>query len=206
MFSKERKRAFIAKVVPPLGYVLIRLLHLTCKKRYVVSEKLPQENFIVAFWHGELLFQPFLYRKIKKPKITVMISDHFDGELIAKTISYFGFETIRGSSSKGAARVLLNALKMIEKGYEVAITPDGPRGPRHSVADGIVALAKKSKKPIVVFRTKCLSSWKLKSWDRFEIPKPFSTIEQIARDPFYIDDMEFEDARALIKEEMLKDG
>ena len=175
-------------------------------RSYTLPSTLPKSNFIIAFWHGELLFQPFLYKRIKKPKIAVMISDHFDGELIAKTISYFGFETIRGSSSRGAARVLLSALKKLEEGYEVAITPDGPRGPRHSIADGIVAIAKKSERPIVVFRTKCSASWRLKSWDRFEIPKPFSKVEHIARDPIYVSDMELKEAREFIKKEMLSDG
>ncbi|MFW6308353.1 MAG: lysophospholipid acyltransferase family protein [Campylobacterales bacterium] len=202
MLSKEKKRVLISKVVPPIAYLLIRLLAFTNRKIFHIK-KIPKESFIIAFWHGELLMQPLLYRKMKKPKISVMISEHFDGEIIAKTIGYFGFETLRGSSSKGATRLLIQSIKKLKCGYEVAITPDGPRGPRHSVADGIIALAQKTKKPIVVFRSRPTKSWRLKSWDRFEIPKPFGTIEFFAQEPFFVHDMEFEEAREYIKKRML---
>jgi len=202
MMTKERKQKILSFILPPLAYLLIRALHLSCKKVYHIPDDIPQENYIISFWHGEILMQPFLYKKLKKPKIAVMISEHFDGELIAKTISYFGFETIRGSSSKGATRVLIKALKKLEEGYEVAITPDGPRGPRFSVADGIVVMSQKSDKPIVVFRTKCSRSWSLKSWDRFEIPKPFSTIEHFALSPFFLKDMSIKEAKELVKTRM----
>lgn len=203
MLSKETKRALLKKVIPFVGFVLVRLLALTNRNVFHIPNNLPKENFIIAFWHGELLMQPLLYRKIKKPKIVVMISEHFDGELIAKTIGYFGFDTVRGSSSKGAAKLLIQSLRKLKEGYEVAITPDGPRGPRHSVADGIIALAQKSGKPIVIFRTRPSRCWQLKSWDKFEIPKPFGKIEYFALPPLDISGLEFEEARALIKDRML---
>jgi len=139
----------------------------------------------------------------KLPRIGVMISDHFDGELIARTIGYFGFTTLRGSSSKRAASVLLEAIRKMKAGFDVAITPDGPRGPRHSVADGIVAIAQKMDSAIVVQHVRPSKYWQLRSWDRFIIPKPFSQIDLIAMEPFKVTGMDREDAKILIKKKML---
>lgn len=206
ILSKEKKRALIKTILPPVGNLVIRLLKLTCTNRFHLPENLPENTFIVAFWHGELLMQPFTYRKIRKrPKIKVLISEHFDGEIITRIISYFGFETLRGSSSKGAKRMLIGALKSLDEGYDLAITPDGPRGPRHSVADGIVAIARKKKAQIIVFRSRASRCWNLNSWDKFVIPKPFSVIDYYALEPFRVDGMEFEEAREYIKKKMLED-
>jgi len=135
-----------------------------------------------------------------------MISEHFDGEIIAKIISFFGFSSIRGSSSKGGARVLIEAIKTAKGGEDIAITPDGPRGPRHSVADGIVALSQKTGAKIVVFNYQASRSWQLKSWDKFVVPKPFSKISFFADKVVDISGLEPEKAKELIREQMLKDA
>lgn len=194
-------------ILPFLGYCITRLLFWSCKKRFVVSEKISKESsFVVAFWHGELLLQPFLYRQIRaKPRISVMISDHFDGEIIARMIGFFGFKTLRGSSSKGAKRVLLGAIRELEGGGDIAITPDGPRGPYHSVADGIVMISQKTERPIVVFRAFFEEAWQLKSWDKFFIPKPFSRVTLIARDPFDLSGLSLEEAKTLIYAKMTEE-
>jgi lysophospholipid acyltransferase (LPLAT)-like uncharacterized protein len=205
--SKERKRKILSAIIPPLANLLIRLIYLTCKKEFHLASAYPNEPFIVAFWHGELLFQPFLYKKIRgKHKISVMISEHFDGEIIAKIISHFGFSSIRGSSSKGGARVLIEAIKTSKEGEDIAITPDGPRGPRHSVADGIVALSQKTGARIVVFNCQASNFWQLKSWDRFVIAKPFSKISFFADKVIDISGLTQEEAKELIREQMLKDA
>lgn len=207
ILSKERKRRILSVVIPPLANLLIRLIYLTCKKEFKLAPSYPSEPFIVAFWHGELLMQPFLYKKIRgRHKISVMISEHFDGEIIAKIISYFGFSSIRGSSSKGGARVLIEAIKTSKDGEDIAITPDGPRGPRHSVADGIVALAQKTKARIVVFNYSCDNCWQLKSWDKFIIPKPFSKISFFADKVIDVSGLAPEEAKKIIWEQMLKDA
>ncbi len=203
--SKEFKRRLLASIVPSLGALLIRVIYATCKKVYKTPHELPKEPFIVAFWHGELLMQPYLYRKVRKDhKIAVMISEHFDGELIAKTVERFGIEAVRGSTKKGAARVLLAAIKKMREGYDVAITPDGPRGPRHSVADGIAALSLKMDAYIVPFGYRAKSCWRLNSWDRFVIPKPFTTLEFFVGEPFKIGSMDKESAKDYIKKRMLQ--
>ncbi|BCD68582.1 Kdo2-lipid IVA 3' secondary acyltransferase [Nitratiruptor sp. YY09-18] len=183
----------------------MRLLYATCKKEFKIEGGIPQEPCIIAFWHGELLMHPFLYQKLRpNHKIAAMISEHFDGELIARTIAYFGFDAIRGSSRKGGAKALIAAFRKIKEGYDIAITPDGPRGPRHSVAPGIVALAKKSNAPIVIFHYEASKCWQLKSWDRFIIPKPFSKITFFVKKPFKINSFDDNKAKAFIQEKMLQ--
>ena len=198
------KRRILLAILPPLGALLIRILFLTCKKRYHLRS-LPDEPIIISFWHGNLLMQPFLYRKARpKRRAWVMISEHFDGELIARVISFFGFGAVRGSPKKGGAKALIAALRKLKEGDDIAITPDGPRGPIYSVAPGIVAMARKSGAPIVPFAFKTERFWRLKSWDRFVIPKPFSTIDFYIGEPIDIDGMSDEEAKAFIKDQMLQ--
>lgn len=197
------KRKLLAWVLPPVGFILILLLRLSCRIRIDASKDLSSSPFIVAFWHGELLFQPFLYRKIRgSHPIAVMISEHFDGEIIARIIAFFGFETVRGSGRKNGVKALLAAIKKLESGYDIAITPDGPKGPRHSVADGIVAMAQKKSVPVVAFHIEASRYWRLKSWDGFIIPKPFSSITLYAGEPFLLDGMEMDAAKALVHERL----
>ncbi|WP_281951474.1 lysophospholipid acyltransferase family protein [Nitrosophilus kaiyonis] len=203
--KKETKRKILSFILPPIGAFLIRAIYLTCKKEYKLPKNIPNEPFIVAFWHGNLLMQPYLYKKIRKNhKIAVMISEHFDGEIIAKTIKSFGFESIRGSTKKGAAKVLLQAIRKLKDGYDIAITPDGPRGPIFSIADGIVAISQKQDVYIIPFYYKASKFWQLKSWDRFIIPKPFSKLTFIAKEPFKVTDMDKESAKNFIKTQMIQ--
>jgi len=203
--NKEKKRKILSAIIPPIGALLIRLIYLTCKKEFKIPSSLPKEPFIVAFWHGNLLMQPYLYKKVRKNhKIAVMISEHFDGEIIAKIVKKFGIESVRGSTKKGAAKVLLQAIRKLREGYDIAITPDGPRGPIKSVADGIVAISQKEDVYIVVFSYEASSFWELKSWDRFMIPKPFSKLTFKVKEPFKVTGMEKESAKNFIKMQMIQ--
>lgn len=158
----------------------------------------------MACWHGELLMIPYAYKKYRKtPNVKLIISDHFDGTLIAKTLSYFGFGTIRGSSTRNAARALLGAIKELKNGCDLGITPDGPKGPRHEVADGIVIMAHKAKVKIVVVEIKPSSYWQLKSWDKFVIPKPFGLISYYISDMIDVSEMDLAEAKELIQERLL---
>ena len=150
--------------------------------------------------------QPFLYKKLRDKKIYAMISVHSDGEAISKLIKFFKLNSIRGSSRKGGAKVLLLAIKKLREGFDIALTPDGPKGPRHSVADGIVAMAKKSNVKIVTFNYRADRYWQLGSWDRFIIPKPFSTIEFFASEPFSINHLSDEEAKIYIRERLLENA
>lgn len=203
LLTKENKRKLLTFLVPPILYVLIRIIFFTVKKRFHLPKEVPSEPIMVALWHGKLLFAPLIYTKFRKNvKIGVIISDHFDGEVIAKTMGFFGFETIRGSSSKGGIKALKESFRRIGEGYDIAITPDGPRGPYQSLADGIVSISQKKKLRIVAINYEASSFWELKSWDKFVIPKPFSTVNFYASEPFSIEGLEKEEAKNMIKEKL----
>jgi lysophospholipid acyltransferase (LPLAT)-like uncharacterized protein len=108
--------------------------------------------------------------------VPVVISEHRDGEIIARIVERFGFTTIRGSTTRGAARALLGIVRELEAGSEVAVTPDGPRGPARKFASGALVAAQRVGVPIVCIGVSASRAWRLKSWDSFMIPKPFSRV------------------------------
>lgn len=186
-------------IIPPIGALLIRLIFLLSKKKYHIPQTIPSEPVIFVFWHGNLLMLIFMYRYLRQNgHLKLMISEHFDGELIAKIIERFGSATIRGSSKRGGAKALMQGLKSLSEGGDVGITPDGPKGPRHSVSDGTVYMAQKKRAQIIGLT--CIPSryWEVSSWDKFVIPKPFGTLEFHATEPFSIDGFMVEDAKVII--------
>ncbi len=202
---KKLSRSLALFIVPALGAFLIRFLYFTNKKVFEAPKDLGEKNFIMACWHGELLMIPYAYLRYRKtPHVKLLISEHFDGNLIAKTLSFFGFETIRGSSTRGGVKALMQSIKELRVGYDLGITPDGPKGPRHKVSDGIIHMAQKAKIPVVLVEIHPQKYWQLRSWDRFVIPKPFGTIRYYISEPITIDGMEFEEARALIQKGLLQ--
>ena len=202
---KKLSRVLALYLVPFIGSMLIRVIYLTNKKEFIAPDTLSDDPFIMACWHGELLMIPYAYNKYKKqPNVKLLISDHFDGSLIAKTLGYFGFGTIRGSSTRNAARALLAAIKELKSGSDLGITPDGPKGPRHEVADGIVVMAQKAKFKVVLVEIKPTSFWQLKSWDKFVIPKPFGLIRYYISDMIDVEGMDLSDAKLLIQKGLLK--
>lgn len=212
MAKENFKKRILAKIVPLLIVGIIRFLVLLTRFEFQISRQCLQkleknEPFVVVFWHGELLFQPLLFQKFAKDKkIWVLISKHFDGEIISNAVHYFGIQSLRGSSSKGGIKALQHAIEKIKQNDYVAITPDGPRGPYHSVADGVVLLAQKTQVPVVVVRIIYHNAWECKSWDKFKIPKPFSKVKFIIKEPFLLESMELEAARNCVKEKMEEDG
>lgn len=149
--------------------------------------------------------QPYNYKGWRKdPHAVVMISDHFDGQLIAKTMEYFDMGTVRGSTRSGAAKALIQAIRKVKEGYDLGITPDGPKGPKFSVTEGIVAVAQKLDRPIIV--QNCVPSryWQLNSWDNFMIPKPFCHLEFYASEPFKVTDLSMEEAKQLVHDKLME--
>ena len=199
------KLFLVTRVVPFIMQLIVRFVYLTSKKVFHHPSSLNKEDsHIVAFWHGELLMQPFNYQYLKPSgKVSAMISEHKDGEAITKTVEYLGIHSLRGSSSRGGVKALISAIKEVKGGDDIAITPDGPRGPRHSVADGIVAISKKTNAKILVFNCKPTKYWQFNSWDKFIVPKPFGTLEFFIQEPLDISELEMEEAKELIKEKML---
>ena len=119
--------------------------------------------------------------------IVVLTSKSFDGEYIARFLTKFGFGTVRGSSSRGGVRGMVEMIRLIKAGLPMAFTVDGPRGPRYEVKSGPVILAKKTGNPIVPFVIECERAWRVKSWDRLQIPKPFSLARVFYTEPVHVD-------------------
>ena len=202
--KKRILRALALVVVPFVGMLLMRFIYNTNRKVFHLPQNIPTEPVVFAFWHGDLLMQPYLYYQFRKvPKANVLISDHFDGSLISKTMEYFKLGTIAGSSNRNAAKVLIQAIKTLKDGYDIGITPDGPKGPRYSVSDGIIVMAQKTGAKVIIYNCRPSKYWQLNSWDRFVIPKPFGILEFFASEPIDLSGMELEAARTLIQERLM---
>lgn len=203
---KDRIKHYVVTVIVPfILQIIVRIIYLTSKKRFHHSNINQDETYVVAFWHGDLLMQPFNYQKLKSSgEVRAMISEHKDGEAIRKTVEYLGIGSIAGSSSRGGAKALITAIKSLKKDIDVAITPDGPRGPIYSVADGIVAISQKTGAKILPFSSKPSKYWQMRSWDKFIVPKPFCEIDFYVGEPFDVDGLEMEEAKGFILKKMME--
>lgn len=142
-----------------------------------------QERFLYAFWHEGLLGPMKLQAPIK-----MLISLHADGELIAQVAGWLGFGTIRGSTSKGGCQALLEMIRTQDEAVHLGITPDGPRGPRRVLQRGAVLVAASTGLPIVPVGVAYSRCWRFKSWDRFGVPYPFSTLVGVVGVPIKVPD------------------
>jgi len=161
-------------VAEKLGPALVRFLCGTQRWHEVMDEQTRErlerdEPVIYAFWHGGLL--PLVYTH-RHRGIVVLVSQNKDGELITRVLVRLGFDVVRGSSSRGGREALRELLALAKKGRSLGISPDGPRGPRREVQDGVIVLAALSGLPILPLAACARRFWQLRSWDRFEIPKP----------------------------------
>ena len=166
-----RIKSLIAQI---FNYFLINSIKIISDCSYgerheIVREKGP---VILSLWHSDFLSSLYFYRY--NMNIAVMASLSKDGDLITKSLDSLGYQTIRGSSSRGGARVLLEAVKKIKEGVTVAFTVDGPKGPAREVKPGIIKLAQKTGIPIVPLSVAYQNAIKLHSWDQTRIPLPFS--------------------------------
>ncbi|MFP5355257.1 MAG: lysophospholipid acyltransferase family protein, partial [Gemmatimonadota bacterium] len=161
-----------------LGGAIVRLLGSTWRMSTRNAEALETVRaggapMVIVLWHGELL--PILWQH-RGQGVSVLISTHADGEIIARICEALGCRTVRGSSSRGGARALLELVRELEAGHEVAVTPDGPRGPRREFAPGAVVAAMRAGVPVIAFGATVDRAWRLRWWDRFVIPKPFARV------------------------------
>lgn len=167
----------VRRVLCWLGAQYIRLVHATGRWS-VVRGDIPQalwergEPFILCFWHGRLLMMPYCWNR--RVAIHMLISQHRDGLIIARTVGHFGIRTIAGSSKRGGAGALRAMLKALQAGECVGITPDGPRGPRMRASEGIVSVARLAGVPIVPATFAVDRRHVLGSWDRFVVALPFA--------------------------------
>ena len=160
-----------------LGPFLILLYGLTWRVRWDGVKNLKDarqvsDKVMFAFWHSRLLGLCYTHRF---RNIGIMVSKSFDGEWIARIVTHLGYRVFRGSASKDGVPALLQMLKSKSIG-DLSLTVDGPRGPAEKVKPGTISLASKGKLPIVPITYMATGAWRLKSWDRFMVPKPFSVV------------------------------
>jgi lysophospholipid acyltransferase (LPLAT)-like uncharacterized protein len=172
-----------------LGAILIRLWigTLALRQRTMGQPCLPhdphlQGRHIYVFWHENILVPCHTYRNLN---IEVLISEHADGEMIAQVCKHIGYGTIRGSKTRGGMKALREMLRAAE-GSHLAVMPDGPRGPRRHVELGLIYLAARSGLPIVLVGVGHDRPWRLRTWDRFCLPRPFSRTFVLASEPITI--------------------
>jgi lysophospholipid acyltransferase (LPLAT)-like uncharacterized protein len=202
---KKFKKNFSIAVVPFFLQLIVRFIYFTNKKVYHYPTNMDNENFILSLWHGDLITQPLNYKSFKKNGIVkVIVSEHSDGEIIRRTVESLGIGSLSGSSTRGGAKALLGAIKALQNGVDIAITPDGPKGPKHSIADGIVMIAQKTNARVACFGSKSSKYWQFNSWDDFTIPKPFGTIDLYVGEPFSLEGLSLEEAKEKIKINMEK--
>ncbi len=153
---------------------------------------------------------PFCYikKQDKTRTVCVMTSPHFDGQLIGKIFQKMtGGISVEGSSSKDGAKALMKSIRVLKKpNFDMAISPDGPRGPRHSVAPGVVMLSQRLNIPIVTINTRSSSNWKFNTWDKMFLPKPFSKIDFYLSEPFYLDGLDIEQASKKVKDKLMENA
>ena len=134
---------------------------------------------IYLLWHSRFLIVPYAWRKLTQGRRTTVIltSASKDGDMVARAMAAFGLGAVRGSSSRRGVAALVGLRRALQQGSDVCITPDGPKGPRYQVQPGFIALVQATGAPVVPVHIRFHSAWRLPTWDRFVIPKPFSRVE-----------------------------
>lgn len=140
-------------------------------------------GFACMLWHETLL--PLLWHH-RDAKAVIVVSQARDGQYLADFAESIGYRLVRGSSSRGAVGALLAAVRELEGRHIVALTPDGPRGPRRDLKSGVLAAAQRAGVPVIPVYAEARSAWRLDSWDRFVIPKPFAKIRVAYGRPLHI--------------------
>lgn len=163
-------------------------------------------GFTWVLWHGRMLM-PIFHRR--NCGCIAMVSEHQDGELIARIIHKIGYDTSRGSSTRGGARAFVEMVKKLREGGEGAMLPDGPKGPRHCFKPGTMLLAQRAQIPMLHITFGSYPAWTFRSWDRFTVPKPFSKTILLISEPIWVDKglkgAEFEALRRKVENRMIKE-
>jgi lysophospholipid acyltransferase (LPLAT)-like uncharacterized protein len=195
-----------------IGFWLLRIWERTL--RYEVDDragllaKQASESGIGAVWHNRLLIMPLVLKRFFPHRQgAALISASRDGGWIAALVQRIGFDVVRGSSSRQGAIAMLQLSDVLAGGRDVVITPDGPRGPVYVLGPGIVLLAQKSGAVVFPLHLEYSSCWRMKSWDRFILPRPFSKVRVILGPPHQVattsSEQEFEMERLRLQNAMM---
>jgi lysophospholipid acyltransferase (LPLAT)-like uncharacterized protein len=183
--DKEDGLSWRSRALLLLGTGALRILGRTWRFQVINPQAInnlraAKRAFIFSLWHGQLL--PLLWHH-REEGVVLLISEHKDGEMIARAAESLGYALVRGSTTRGGDRALISVIRELQAGREVAITPDGPRGPAKKYAPGALIAAQRSGAAILPVVAVADKAWRLRSWDQFMIPKPFARVTVAYGDP-----------------------
>ncbi len=210
--EKLKIEGWLARWLIAFGFRLLQLWTRTL--RYEIHDcaglvgKPVTENYIGALWHNRLLIFPLVLRRFFPQRHgAALISASRDGDLLADAIHRFGYDVVRGSSSRLGASAIRQLTEVLASGRDVVITPDGPRGPAYELGPGIIFLAQKSGAAVLPMNLEYSHCWRLGSWDRFIIPRPFAKVRVLINQPHHVRATttleEFETERLALQETMM---
>ena len=204
------KKLFLKKLkvnlLPPIIRLLIYLIGKTTKFTVIGEEN--YKNFkgpvLFTFWHNRIFLSVYYYRyMLNKKNICVLASPSRDGEILTRTLSKLGFSLARGSTRHYSKNALTTMMESFEKGFDGAIVPDGPQGPKYKVKEGVVRIARKTGLPLIPVAYNTSRKKILSTWDSFLFPFPFSHAVLIYGEPLMVSsDMSDEEAKALLEEKL----
>mgnify|MGYP006307339055 CR=1 FL=1 len=203
----DQKRKLEKKLIPPLAYNLIKATNFSYRLEVEgwqqVKEKLDQqESLVFSSWHGKSWVPTYFLRDLE---IYALSSLSRDGSYMAQVLKRLGWRTVRGSSSRGASRSLLELYRKLKKGESTAITPDGPTGPLHQVKPGIIFLQEKAGSYLVPIGVDARWKKNFNSWDQYLLPLPFSKTALVFAEPFkFKAGLEMEEKQKILKEKMIE--
>lgn len=182
------KQRTLIRLADYFFYALISLIGKTIRyetdswENFEAIEK-AQKIPIYSFWHNRIFAGTYFFRN---RNIVVITSQSFDGEYIARFIQRFGFGAVRGSSTRGGIGALVEMIRLMKNGLPMAFSVDGPKGPLYEAKTGAVLLAKKTGNPLMPFVVECEKFWTVNSWDKLQIPKPFTRAKIFIDKPIYV--------------------
>ncbi len=175
MLRRSLGRRLLDALAPTLLRLLARTWRVECRGEAGLEAMRGDRPKVLALWHGRMLAAMPLGLH-RRRDFAVLVSPSDDGALVTRALAAFGYRVVRGSASRGGGRALRELGAVLAQGGTVVVTPDGPRGPRHTTNVGIGWLARDAGAPIVGIAIAVDRAWRLRSWDRFTIPKPFARI------------------------------
>lgn len=201
------KRALIQ-----LGSWIVRTLCATLRYTLIdeagfLEETVPRP-VIFLLWHNRMLAMPTLFRRYyaKRKGLLVLTSASRDGAYLSEFVRCFGLGSVRGSSSRRGAAALLDLIRILADGYDLCVTPDGPRGPRYRLGPGVILLSERCGVPLMPLSIEYSAYWRFNSWDGFAVPKPFSKVRVTLLPKILIgsnsSEAEFENARRRVESAM----
>lgn len=181
-----RSRAFFGALIGALMKLLGSTLRLRIRDDCGVGSAV--ETYppcIYLLWHSRFLIVPYAWSKLTqgRRRAVVLTSASKDGAMVARAMAAFGLGAVRGSSSRRAVAALVGLKRALLEGNDICLTPDGPKGPRYQLQPGVLALAQSTGAPVVPIHIRFHSAWRLRTWDRFVIPKPFSRVDVTFAEP-----------------------